>query len=120
MPFLKCYLNPRANKEDERNQTSSSSEPEEDENWKMITYTILIVTQFVALIIRSGTFFAMCIAASVSLHNSIFSNLVRAPISFFDNTPIGWFEDKSIYFFINIIHFCRKNNQQICKRHGHH
>lgn len=55
----------------------------------MILYTILIVTQFVALIIRSGTFFAMCIYASINLHNRIFFCLMRAPISFFDNTPIG-------------------------------
>ncbi|XP_027205501.2 ATP-binding cassette subfamily C member 4-like [Dermatophagoides pteronyssinus] len=54
-----------------------------------IIYTILVVTQFIGMIIRSGTFFAMCIFASINLHNRIFYCLMRAPVSFFDTVPTG-------------------------------
>ncbi|CAG2183077.1 unnamed protein product, partial [Oppiella nova] len=38
---------------------------------------------------RSTTWFMMCMRASVNLHNSIFSRLLRAPIAVFNNNPIG-------------------------------
>lgn len=60
-----------------------------DERWNLIVYSVLIVVQFLGLVIRSATFFSMCIIASVNLFNNIFFCLLRAPISFFDNNPAG-------------------------------
>ncbi|CAG2110822.1 unnamed protein product, partial [Medioppia subpectinata] len=54
-----------------------------------MVYSILIATIFVTLLVRSGTWFVMCIQASVNLHNSIFFRLMRTPIAFFDNNPVG-------------------------------
>ncbi|CAG2117983.1 unnamed protein product, partial [Medioppia subpectinata] len=44
---------------------------------------------FVTTFIRAITWFVMCMRASVNLHNNIFIRLLRAPISFFDNNPVG-------------------------------
>lgn len=60
-----------------------------DESTNTMIYSSLIIGQFVAMIIRSATFFTMCIYASVNLHNRIFYCLMRAPISFFDANPTG-------------------------------
>lgn len=60
-----------------------------DESRNTIIYSALVVTQFLGMIIRSATFFTMCILASINLHNRIFFCLMRAPISFFDSVPTG-------------------------------
>ena len=77
----------RTNAEDARNETI-----EYDQTNNIIVYSVLIATTFATLIIRSGTFFMMCIFASVNLHNRIFFRLMRAPIAFFDNNPVGNYE----------------------------
>lgn len=61
----------------------------EDETWNIIIYSSLVVAQLVGMLIRSATFFMMCICASINLHNKIFYTLMRVPISFFDNNPTG-------------------------------
>ena len=77
-------MNDRTNAEDARNISL-----EYDQTNNIIIYSVLVATTFITLIIRSGTFFMMCIIASVNLHNSIFYRLMRAPIAFFDNNPVG-------------------------------
>ncbi|CAG2117150.1 unnamed protein product, partial [Medioppia subpectinata] len=39
--------------------------------------------------VRSTTWFAICMIASKRLHNTIFIRLLRAPMAVFDNNPIG-------------------------------
>ncbi|CAG2174219.1 unnamed protein product [Oppiella nova] len=46
-------------------------------------------TLFVTALMRSTTWFMICMRASVNLHNSIFTRLMRAPIAVFDNKPVG-------------------------------
>ncbi|CAG2177332.1 unnamed protein product, partial [Oppiella nova] len=58
-------------------------------NYYVYIYSGLIGALFVTALMRSTTWFMMCMRASVNLHNSIFSRLLRAPIAVFDNNPIG-------------------------------
>lgn len=60
-----------------------------EEHINIITYSGLVVGGFVLSIIRTVTYFVICMNASVNLHNRIFSSLIQAPIVFFDKTPIG-------------------------------
>jgi ABC-type multidrug transport system fused ATPase/permease subunit len=70
--------------------TSSNSPPEEvDESYYTIFYSSIVGAMFVTVFIRSITFFSMCMRASVNLHNRIFSRILRAPMSMFDNNPVG-------------------------------
>jgi ABC-type bacteriocin/lantibiotic exporter with double-glycine peptidase domain len=55
----------------------------------VIVYSALITGLFLTSLLRSTTFYAMCMRSSVNLHNSIFYRLLRAPISVFDNNPVG-------------------------------
>ena len=71
------------------NKNQAGPVDEAEQNWDIIVYSILIVALFVSTIIRSITFFAICMRASVRLHNKIFGRLLRAPVSFFDSNPAG-------------------------------
>ncbi|CAG2163511.1 unnamed protein product, partial [Oppiella nova] len=82
--YSDIWLTDWTNAEDARNISL-----EYDQTNNIIIYSVLVATTFITLIIRSGTFFMMCIIASVNLHNSIFFRLMRAPIAFFDNNPVA-------------------------------
>ena len=82
----------RTNKESGKNaentrETTTDGDVDEDE--MVLHYTVLIIVQFLFMIVRTGTFFVMCITASINLHNRIFFRLMRTPIAFFDNNPTG-------------------------------
>ena len=47
-------------------------------------YSVIIVLLVVFSLSRSITFFRSCMKASISIHDTIFARLVRAPVSFFD------------------------------------
>ena len=47
-------------------------------------YSAIIVLLVVFSLTRSITFFQSCMKASISIHDTIFARLVRAPVSFFD------------------------------------
>ena len=61
----------------------------DDRNLDIIIYSVFIVVLFVSTIIRATTFFAICMSASVNLHNKIFARMLRAPVAFFDSNPAG-------------------------------
>ncbi|KAJ6216249.1 hypothetical protein RDWZM_007406 [Blomia tropicalis] len=82
--FTDVWLSNWTNEEDSMEHSKPT-----DESTNTMIYSSLIIGQFVAMIIRSATFFTMCIYASVNLHNRIFYCLMRAPISFFDANPTG-------------------------------
>ncbi len=60
-----------------------------DQNNNIIIYSSIVGGLFVFSILRTITFFTICMRASVNLHNRLFASVIRAPISFFDNNPIG-------------------------------
>ena len=49
----------------------------------------LVAALFVFSLVRTTTFFSICMASSITLHNSLFECLIRAPVTFFDANPIG-------------------------------
>ncbi|OTF74727.1 ABC transporter-like protein [Euroglyphus maynei] len=61
----------------------------EDYYTNIIIYAILVGLLFIFSIIRTTSFFVTCMRSSVNLHNTIFNSLVKAPIMFFDKTPVG-------------------------------
>lgn len=79
------------NKNESANGTDSDlfdiNEPEQ--RWYLIIYSALVIAMFITIMMRSVTFFSMCMKASINLHNKIFYRLLRAPISIFDNNPVG-------------------------------
>ena len=53
------------------------------------TYLILILSIFVLGLGRAFYTFIICIKGSNNLHNKMFHSVMKAPMSFFDNNPIG-------------------------------
>lgn len=55
----------------------------------VLVYSILIGAMFITALIRTMSFFTICMRTSVNLHNSIFGRILRTPISHFDLNPSG-------------------------------
>ncbi|CAG2119930.1 unnamed protein product, partial [Medioppia subpectinata] len=64
------------------------TQTKEKNNFALIIYAILIVALLLSTMVRSTTWFAICMIASKRLHNTIFIRLLRAPMAVFDNNPI--------------------------------
>ena len=60
-----------------------------DENVNKAIYTGIILALFFFAILRTVSYFVICMRSSVALHNRIFRSLLQAPIAFFDRTPVG-------------------------------
>ncbi|XP_054723461.1 ATP-binding cassette sub-family C member 4-like isoform X2 [Uloborus diversus] len=52
-------------------------------------YAGLVLAVFVWSLLRTTAFFQMCMKASITLHNKMFRCVLRSPVSFFDNNPVG-------------------------------
>ncbi|XP_054158177.1 ATP-binding cassette subfamily C member 4-like [Oppia nitens] len=85
--WLSEWVNRDTNNISDNTSNSDDNKLDETENIKI--YSILLVTIFVSLILRSTTWFVMCIKASINLHNRIFYRLMRTRITFFDTNPVG-------------------------------
>ncbi|XP_054162187.1 ATP-binding cassette sub-family C member 4-like [Oppia nitens] len=68
---------------------NNAKESKNDSDLELIIYSALIAGLFVTTMIRSMTWFAICMIASKRLHNTIFIRLLRAPMTVFDSNPIG-------------------------------
>lgn len=55
----------------------------------IMTFSILVGALFLFSLVRCSLFFTICMRSSINLHNRLFECLIRAPITFFDNNPIG-------------------------------
>lgn len=55
----------------------------------IIMYAVLMVVLFVSTFARTISFFILCLSCCIKLHNTIFSRLLRAPLLFFENNPLG-------------------------------
>lgn len=58
-------------------------------NFFAFVYSLLIGAMFLSTIVRTTSFFLICMKASVNLHNTIFTRILHAPISHFDQNPSG-------------------------------
>jgi ABC-type multidrug transport system fused ATPase/permease subunit len=58
--------------------------------WKdILIYASISGALFVSTLFRSTTFYMMCLRSSQKFHNRVFDRLLTAPMSIFDNNPIG-------------------------------
>lgn len=60
-----------------------------DRNMGIYVYSALIGGVFFFGYFRSAHFYGISTAASVKLHDNMFQAILRAPISFFDQNPVG-------------------------------
>ena len=79
------------NEQSETNRTSTTAFPREqlNENVYILIYAGLIIALFVLALMRTISFFVMCMKSSIKLHNKMFSTILRAPIYVFDVNPVG-------------------------------
>ncbi|GFS18862.1 multidrug resistance-associated protein 4 [Elysia marginata] len=63
--------------------------PYVDSYFNVYVFTGIIVAVFVFGLARALLFFKIAVDAARNLHNSMFSRVLRANISFFDNNPVG-------------------------------
>lgn len=59
------------------------------QNTCILIFSGLVGGLFIVALFRTITFFFICMNSSVTLHNKLFECLIKAPIYFFDNNPIG-------------------------------
>jgi len=52
-------------------------------------YAALVSLCFLAALCRTSTFFVGTLRASINIHNKLFNSVIRAPMGFFDFSPIG-------------------------------
>ncbi|XP_022257889.1 multidrug resistance-associated protein 4-like isoform X2 [Limulus polyphemus] len=52
-------------------------------------YSGIVGGLFIFSLLQTTVFYIMCMRSSIGLHNKMFGSIVRAPISFFDNNPLG-------------------------------
>lgn len=60
-----------------------------DKNTNLIIYSWLVVALFILSLLRTVLFFVVCMKTSITLHDKMFRCITRAPMEFFDKTPIG-------------------------------
>lgn len=77
---------------------NASTATESESGWRiedMDTYTGIYVFTgltagvFIFSIIRTVHLFVTCILSSIKLHNDMFQAIIRAPLQFFDENPVG-------------------------------
>lgn len=62
-----------------------------DTNTGIYVYSILIAGVIAFGYLRAAHFYSICMGASLKLHGDAFNAVLRAPISFFDQNPVGEF-----------------------------
>lgn len=62
-----------------------------DTNTGIYVYSILIAGVIVCGYVRAAHFYSICMGASIKLHGDAFNAVLRAPILFFDQNPVGEF-----------------------------
>ncbi|KAH9421088.1 Multidrug resistance-associated protein 4 [Dermatophagoides pteronyssinus] len=72
-----------------KNQFGENQISDQEQHQDIIIYSILIGTLFITTIVRSVSFFQICMRASERLHNQIFERLLQAKVAFFDQNPAG-------------------------------
>lgn len=55
----------------------------------MYIYSVIVASIFIIALIRSYTFYTICMRCSQRLHDLVFGALIRANMRFFDTNPSG-------------------------------
>jgi ABC-type bacteriocin/lantibiotic exporter with double-glycine peptidase domain len=53
------------------------------------TYHVCFVVLFIGSFLRMTLCFYVSLQSSINLHNTIFRRVLRAPMQFFENNPLG-------------------------------
>ena len=61
----------------------------DNEIHNVLFYTFLVLVLFVGAFLRTSLTFKLCLKSSIYLHDKIFKRVLRAPMLFLENTPIG-------------------------------
>jgi ATP-binding cassette subfamily C (CFTR/MRP) protein 4 len=64
-------------------------EVEEDRNYHVVVYSIIVGVFSIVSLVRTLLFFKVCMDASVNLHSAMFQGIIRAPMRFFEVNPVG-------------------------------
>ena len=59
---------------------------------RLAVYGALVYSTVIIHFVRGITFYLVCINASKTLHNRMFSNILRVPVYFFDTNASGKFK----------------------------
>lgn len=68
---------------------SDSSVAQERREEYIMVYTVIIVVGTCIFLIRSISFFRLCLRVSINLHDKLFRGISRARMLFFNNNPSG-------------------------------
>lgn len=90
------------------NGTTPFTGSEVDVSYNIAIYTVTTANIFVFGLINAIWMFHVMVSASKNLHNGMFAAIVRSPIAFFDNNPVG----ESVQCCSFILNF--KGNWLIC------
>lgn len=71
------------------NATSALNEPFPPNTTYLLIFTGLTVSVVILAIIRSVHSFYLLVMSSVTFHDRMLSTILKCPIGFFDNNPIG-------------------------------
>ncbi|KAK3702318.1 hypothetical protein RRG08_008706 [Elysia crispata] len=69
--------------------TTSGDIPEVDTYQNLYIYTGIIAALFVSALVRAFLFFRLAVVAGETLHNNMFSRILRTVMGFFDTNPVG-------------------------------
>ena len=57
--------------------------------WYMLAFALNAIIMALIAFIRTFTLVSHSVRASIKLHNRLLNRIMRAPVSFFDTTPVG-------------------------------
>ena len=66
-----------------------NDDPMHDHFFNLGVFSAIVLSLVVFSMIRTVHFFYMCMSSSVTLHNTVFKQILRAPCRFFDTNPVG-------------------------------
>ncbi|XP_005099201.2 multidrug resistance-associated protein 4 [Aplysia californica] len=69
--------------------SSNITIPYVDSTFNIGIFSAIIAVVFLFGLVRALLFFKIAVDASQTLHNQMFARILRSPISFFDNNPVG-------------------------------
>lgn len=90
--FIELWMSAWTNKAVVTNQNSSVIDGSllfENEDANIAMYSILIAGLFILAFFRITLVYILCLRSSVSLHSNIFKRILRTPMLFFENNPLG-------------------------------
>ena len=61
-------------------------------NERIGIYSGLVSSVWISCLLRSFLFYALSLRAARTLHNRMFSSVIRGPVLFFDTNPIGRYQ----------------------------